>query len=201
MTALDQWTLDQFRAMTRTKSTMMITRPTLKGFGSDDPARDRLIRRSLFAMLLSHDIHYGPAYGREHEVPDPERLELQLKLRALVDLPNAFRCLFAGYWQTGEAVWPSHSGVRASIYRNIDLGRAAVLLFNTDGADRACGGTRLDLDRILPVRGKRLRLGRIYDLETGRDVDVDFEAGHFVVKDQLLVKSHDFRMLAVEAGQ
>lgn len=201
-TALEQWTLDEFRAMTRTKCTSLITKAWLRGFQSDDPKRDRLIKRSVVAMLMSHDIHdtpVSPYVVRKHEVgPYPDLSELKRSFKAFIDLDNTVRCHYAGYWRTGRMVKPTSGDIKATVYRNTSLRRAAVLLFNTGRKQQSLDGTQLDLAQLIPLRRTPLKVKRIVDLETGQPLATDADKTVYRIREPAALGSHDFRLLGVE---
>ncbi len=89
MTTLDQWPLAQFRAMARTKSTMQVALPWLRGFAGSTPEHARAVRRSVDAMLLSHDIHPSTLsfYATQGEEFLAARRALA-RLRGLVNLTD-----------------------------------------------------------------------------------------------------------------
>ena len=183
-TAFQHWTLDEFRAMARTKSTTLLANPWFSGFTSDKPELDKKIKRSLTAMSLAHDIR---ADG-----------ELPRKLIGAVDFANTANCLFTGYWRSGEAVQPTGKGLKASFYSNAQTKSAVVLFFNTDKEDQYLGGTTFDLNQLVNPRA-RLTPARVYDLENGKPVTVVFENGRYRIADAFLVPWHEYRLLAVEA--
>lgn len=200
MSSLDQWSLGEFRAMARTKSTMQVARPWLRGFAGSTPERDRQIQRSLWAMEMSHDIH--PNFLGHYTFNKPEFREIRRAMSSfsgLVNLPDTGQCLFAGYWKTAKMVQPAGKNVHASVYSNASLGTAAVLFLNGEKQDQYLAGTALDINALIPSRGKRLAAGRIFDLETGKTVATAFEDGKYLLKEPFLVGGHDFRLLGIEA--
>jgi hypothetical protein len=201
VTAFDHFqTLDRFRAMTRTKSVNMITDyAALKawgrwGFRGSTPDMQAELNRSCVAMSMLHDIHYedcsmAPAHWRK----------LKLDMQALVNLSDSGNCLFTGYWRSGRMVRPGNAGVAASTWANNSLKTAAVLLANTSRQDQYLAGTLIDINRLIPVHGQTLTARRVYDLETGGDVKLDFAGGLYRIAEPLRVKCHDFRLLGVVA--
>ncbi len=182
ITSLQQWTLDEFRAMARTKSTTLLANPWLRGFESEKPELDAKIRRSVTAMLLSHDIPAGPTR----------------KLVGAVDYPDTANCLFTGYWRSADAVQPAGKGIKASFYGNAGLKSAAVVFFNTEKQDQYLGGSTFDANKLIDPRA-RLVPKRIYDLETGENIQVAFENGIFKILDPCLIPWHEYRLIVVEA--
>jgi hypothetical protein len=200
MTSLDHYSMGGFRAMARTKSTMQVPRPWLKGFRGTSPEKDRQVRRSLMAMMASHDIHSGALthYTTQGDDYLPVRRMLT-RIRGLVNLPDTTRCLFAGYWLTENMVRSPAKSIHASVYTNPNLRTAVVLLFNGEARDQYLAGTTLDINELIPVKGVSLTAKRIFDLENDETVATVFEDGRYVVKDPLLAGGHDFRLLGVEA--
>ncbi|MBT3375599.1 MAG: hypothetical protein HN742_38690 [Lentisphaerae bacterium] len=200
MTSLDQWPVGQFRAMARTKSTMQVARPWLSHFQGTRPERDSRIKRSLWAMMMSHDIH--PTALTHYKYQKDDHLELRRtlsRLRGLVNLPDTERCLFAGYWLTDGMVHCPAKGIHASVYSNASLRSAAILLFNGEAKGQYLAGTELDINALIPIKGKRLMASRIFDIETGEKVTTAFESGTYVIKDPCLAAGHGFRLLGIEA--
>jgi hypothetical protein len=197
VTTLEQWGVDQFRSMTRTKSTTLIAQPWLSGFKGTTPEKDYQVKRSLQGMLMSHDIHSAPNYDTRKMSRSYQ--EALLRMRSLLDLANTTMCKFYGYWKTGEMVKPSDEKITAAVYNNSKLKTAVVILFNTAKNDKYLAGTTFDINKLIPVSGKLLNLKRVYDLESNKDISVDFEDGLFKLKEQMPVSGYNFRMLAVEA--
>jgi len=200
MTSLDQWPMGQFRAMARTKSTMQAARPWLSGFKGTTPQSDRKVGRSLMAMMMSHDMHAPTLthYKTQGEAHRALRRTLT-RLRGLVNLPDAGKCLFAGYWLTDKMVQSAGKNIQASVYTNANLRTAAILFFNNEKQDQYLAGTRLNINALIPIRNERLMAGRIFDIETGRTIATAFEDGAYVIKDPYLVNGHEFRLLGIEA--
>ncbi len=193
-------TLDRFRAMTRPKSVHMITDyAALKafgqwGFGSKDPEKQVRLNRALVALSLLHDIHYQDCYMA------PARWrKLKLDFQALVKLSDSAGCLFTGYWRTGNTVKPGVADIAVSTWANSSLKTAVILLANTKREDQFLAGTLVDVNRLIPIRGEKLTARRVYDLETGEDIKIDFAGGQYRIAEPLPVKWHDFRLLAVVA--
>jgi hypothetical protein len=193
-------TIDRFRAMTRCKSVNMITDyAALKawgewGFGSKDPEKQARLNRALVAMSLLHDIHYQdcgmtPARWRR----------LKLDFQALANLSDSAACLFTGYWRTGNTVKPGAAEIAVSTWANSSLKTAVILLANTKREDQYLAGTLIDINRLIPVRGEKLTARRVYDLETGDDVKLDFAGGQYRIAEPFPVRWHDFRMIGVVA--
>ena len=163
---------------------------------------DRKIKRSLWAMMMSHDIHPSLLshylYQKDKYLPIRRTMAV---LRGLVNLPDTRNCLFAGYWQTAKMVQPSGKSIHATVYTNANLRTAAVLLFNGEKRDQYLAGTALDINALIPIRDKQLTAGRIFDIETGETVSTVFEDGRYVIRDPYLVEGHEFRLLAVEADR
>ena len=200
MTSLDMWSMGMFRAMARTKSTMQVAKPWLSGFRSKDPDKRRTIQRSVWAMMMSHDIHPNVlTYYKMQGVKDLPIRRTMTRLRGLVNLPDTGRCRFAGYWRTSHMVQSPATRIHATVYTNPNLRTAAVLLFNGEKRDQYLAGTKLDINALIPVRRVSLTARRIFDLETDKVVATVFEDGQYVIKDPLLVKGHDFRLLGIEA--
>ncbi len=200
MTSLQQWPIGQFRAMARTKSTMQVARPWLSGFTGTTPERDEQVRRSLWAMLMSHDIH--PAVLSHYTFAKEEFLPVRRtmsRMRGLVNLADTTNCLFAGYWLTAGMVEPAVEQVHASVYSNAGLRTAAVLFFNGDTQAKDLAGTGLEIDALIPVRGKRLQVRQIFDLESGEPVAFALQDNRYVLTAPLSVEGHGFRLLGVEA--
>lgn len=200
MTSLDQWPIGQFRAMARTKSTMQVARPWLSGFRGTTPEMARKIQRSVWAMMMSHDIH--PNVLTHYKLQGKKYLDIRrtmTDIRGLVNLSDTGRCLFAGYWLTDKMAQPHGEGVYASVYTNSNLRTAAVLFFNGEKQDQYLAGTTLDINALIPVKGETLTAERIFDIESGETVATIFEDGQYVIKDPLLIQDHDFRLLGVEA--
>ncbi len=200
MTSLDQWTLGEFRAMARTKSTMQVAQPWLRGFSGTTPDMARKVGRSVTAMLLSHDIHSDVLgqYASQKDDFLPLRRTFA-SLRGLVNMTDTNRCLFAGYWRSSGMVQPSGKGVKASVYTNPNLRTAAVILFNTEKADQYLAGTAFDINALIPVPGRKLLASRIFDVEDGKDIATVFEDGKYVVKEPLLVGGREYRLIGVMA--
>ena len=200
MTSLDHWPIGQFRAMARTKSTIQVARPWLSGFRGTTPELSKKIRRSVWAMMMSHDIHPNVLahYQTQSDEHRPMRRTMSA-LRGLANLPDTGNCLFAGYWQTDKMVQPAGKTIHASVYTNPNLATAAVLLFNGEKQDQYLAGTALDINALIPIKGKRLTASRIFDLETGETTATVFEDGRYVIKDPYLVRGHEFRLLGIVA--
>ncbi len=186
ITALEQWTLDEFRAMTRTKSTTLIPYPWFRGYESKkDPALDRKIKRSVDAICLSHDI---PRFSKE----------LKKKLEYVLDYSDTAKCLFAGYWQTSVMVQPAGKEICASVYQNAERKTAVIIFFNASRQDQYLAGTTFDATRLLGSKSLP-EVKKIYDLETGQAVETSFENGLFKLTSPFRIDWHDYRILAVEA--
>lgn len=185
MTALQQWSLDEFRAMCRTKSTTLIAKPWLSGFKGTTPELDRKIQRSLGGICLAHDI---PAFDAE----------LKRKLVYVVAWDDPRACLFTGYWASASAVALPDAALKACVYANADRKSAAVLLLNTAAEDRDAAGLVLDLTRVVGSRTP-LTAARVYDLETGAALSGTLANGRWTAAGPLPVAWHEYRVLAVEA--
>ncbi len=197
-TTLDQWPMGQFRAMARTKSTMQVARAWLSHFGGTTPAMDRKVKRSLYAMLMSHDIHPDLKDYRMNKPGAVGYKRMMLKFRGLVNLSNTRDCLFTGYWNTGEMVKAPVKKIYSSVYTNNSLRTAAILLFNGNKQDKYLAGTRLDINQLIPIKGAVLTAKRIFDIETGREVKTIFRDGKYEITEPFAVEGHDFRMIGVE---
>ncbi len=183
-TAFQQWTLDEFRSMARTKSTTLIANPWLSGFASDKPELDAKIKRSVTAMGFAHDICTNR--------------DLVRKLIGAVDYANTTDCLFTGYWRSAEAVHPAAKEVKTSFYGNAKTKSAVILFFNTGKQDQYLGGSTFDVNKLINPNAT-LVPSRVYDLETGENVAVAFEGGRFKITEPYLCPWHEYRLLAVEA--
>lgn len=192
LTALQQWTLGEFRAMGRTKSTVLVTKPWLSGFHGSTSALDRKIQRSLVAMLLSHDIVPPTAWNSPSVVAEVKR-----RLEFLLALSSTRGCLFAGYWRTGRAIEPAGKNVCASIYQNPTRKAAVIIFMNAEKRDQYLAGTTFDAQAVLGAR-QLPNVKKIYDLETGEPVKTVFESGRFKITEPFLVPWHEFRLLAIE---
>jgi hypothetical protein len=190
--------MGQFRAMARTKSTMQVARAWLSHFGGTTPAMDRKVKRSLYAMLMSHDIHPDLKDYRMNKPGAVAYKRMLLKFRGLVNLSNTRDCLFTGYWNTGEMVKAPVKKIYSSVYTNESLRTAAILLFNGNKQDKYLAGTRLDINQLIPIKGAVLTAKRIFDIETGREVKTIFRDGKYEITEPFAVEGHDFRMIGVE---
>lgn len=178
--------LGWFRATTRTKSTVMVTKPSYIGrFKGLTPESDRLAKRSADALMLAHDL--PPVFCREtvHQ------------LEAVVDYSNTADCLFLGYWSSSPWVQPATPAVYASVYQNTKR-RAAVIVFgNSSDRDVALGGTAL-MPGIAVGETRPVDVRRVYDLETGESVKTGFRDGWTVVDEPLVLPAWDYRVVAIE---
>ncbi len=188
LTSLQSYTLDEFRAMSRTKSTMLIAKPWLSGFSGTTPELNAKIQRSVTAICLSHDIS---AYHKE----------LLPKLQYKLAYGDDTACEFIGYWRTGELVQTPDSHVTASIYRNERAKHAIVLLFNVgidrDRKDRAMGGMTFDADRIIGARDLK-NIRRIYDFESGETIQTAYRDGRFEITEPFRIPWHEYRIIGIE---
>ena len=199
-TSLERWPIGQFRAMARTKSTMQVARPWLSGFRGSTTERDREVKRSLWAMMMSHDIQ--PGLMHNYRMQGEEYLGIRRamsRLRGLVNLPDTDQCLFVGYWRTGRMVQPAGETIHASVYTNPNLRTAAVLMFNGQKTAQDLSGTALDIDALIPTRGADLTAGRVFDIESGEPLATATNEGRCVIQDSLPVGGHNFRLLGLEA--
>ena len=200
MTSLEQWPIGQFRAMARTKSTMQVARAWLSGFHGTTPELDRRIKRSLWAMMMSHDIH--PGVLTHYKMQGEQHLGIRRtmsRLRGLVNLPDTGRCLFAGYWKTGRMVHPAGETIHAGVYTNPNLRTAAVLFFNGKKQQQDLSGTELHINALIPVRGKNLTAARVFDIESGKTVATATQDGTCEIREEFPIGAHNFRLLGVEA--
>ncbi|MCX7934178.1 MAG: hypothetical protein N3A66_02840 [Planctomycetota bacterium] len=104
-------TLDEFRAMARTKSTALVTKPWLAGFKGSTPDLDRKIQRSLVGLLLAHDVVPPVVWDSPRTYRD-----LYRKLLYVVDLAEpAAVCSSSGYWASAAGRTPAGCRDTASL--------------------------------------------------------------------------------------
>lgn len=181
-TAFDRWDLDLFRAMARTKSTMLIAKPWLAGFRGSTSEMKRKVERSLLAMTLAHDITLPIQYNTSDM-----RRAMRRELQYAVDYADVEECLFTGYWRSGVTL--PDPALACSTFRNDRLGTTVLLLVNAAREqDQDARGT------TLPWKGG---VRRVYDVESGRDVAFSVEGGKLVLADSVVVPWHEFRLVAV----
>jgi len=192
MTALQHWTLDEYRAMCRTKSTTLISKPWYSGFKGSTPDLDRKVQRSLWGIMLSHDV-WAPI---EWNTPAEWRI-FRKKLDYLLDPGDSSRCLFTGYWASEQAVQPAEKSIKASFYSQTSLKRAVIVLFNTDKADHYLAGTTFDVNQLVNPRVKQMAR-RIYDPESEKEIQTVFEGGRYRIAEPCLVGWHEPRFVVVE---
>ncbi len=202
-TSFDVWSLDQYRALTRTKTTMLVPKPSYGGFFRSwekhpDPSRGLKIGRSLAAIQLLHDIVPIVDYTNINSFLYP----LRRRLDALVDLPDCIRCLFTGYWNSTAFITPPDADIKVSFYSNTATLSTAVIFGNISRKDLSLEGTVLDVNKIIsghPLPDAPRKIKRIYDLETERDVAVAAQDGKWRINQVLVVPWHEYVVLAIEA--
>jgi hypothetical protein len=191
-TAVEHFNMGKFRALARPKCTLMLSKPWLQHFEGTTPEQDLKVKRSLVAMLLSHDIWSSIVYN------SPEfYIALKRKLNGLVNPANTDNCLFSGYWKTDKII-KAPEDIKVSVYKNAFTKTAAILFYNTSKKDKYLAGTTIDVNKTIGG-GKLLTASRVYDLESGKEVKTVFREGRYEIVDPYPVKWHDFRVLAIEA--
>lgn len=196
MTALDQMPMDDWRAMTRSRTTMLVPVASLRGYEGSTPALDRKVKRSVIGVCLSHDVMAGAVDTKTWTDTFAETKRL---LTYAVNMPDTENCLFRGYWRTADAIQPVGKEIYASIYHNAKSKSAVVVLLNgLKGKDQSLGGTTFDPAAVMGAPGKTVNVKRLYDLESGKDVAFSVENGVYKVTDPLFVPWHDYRLLALE---
>jgi hypothetical protein len=188
-TAFDAFPLDRYRAMTRTRSTMLIVQPAYGGYFRDrawekhpDPAHGRKIGRSLRAIMMMHDVGGVPGF----------------------DVSDTGRCLFTGYWSAARYVQTPDADIKASFYSNPWSKKAAVILVNVAKRDQSLKGTVLNVDSILSaarphITTEPLAIKRVYDLESGRDLKSEKTAeGAWRLAEDLTVPWHEYVIVGIE---
>ncbi len=193
-TALQQMSLAEWRAMTRTRSTMLVPVPSLRHYRGTTPELDRKVRRSVAAVCLLHDVR-GGAEGDGEFLPDALR-----RLVFAVDYENPRACLFRGYWRTGDAVRPPDPALAVSLYRHDGRRTAVAVIVNTaEGRDLDAAGTVVVPAALLGAAAADRPL-RAYDLETWKDVPLEpAEGGGLRLAGPVDVPWHDVRLIAFEA--
>lgn len=191
MTSLQNWDLGEFRAMARTKSTMLIPKPWLKGQDGTTERNKERVLRSTTAMCLSHDI------------PTTYTGDLNRKLQYELDYADTGACLFSGYWRLRGQLEVEDEHMLVSLYRN-ERRRAYALVFFNAGTgrarqDRFVGGTRFDPYRFMGrARPPVETITSITDLETGEPVGYAYRDGKFEITDPVKVPWHEYRVLLVK---
>jgi hypothetical protein len=184
--------IDVFRSMTRTKSTMMPVKCWLHGYEGTTPEMNRKVKRSLVAMLASHDIFEARMSKNTDEG------NFLRKMASVVNLPDTKQCLFTGYWRTKEMVQPSDKQIVASVFTNQDFKMAAVLFYNLQkDQDQFLAGSTIDPSKLLGVSGP-VKVKRVFDVETGKDINTVFEDGKIKITEQTFIPWHDYRVIGIE---
>jgi hypothetical protein len=195
MTALDQMPMDQWRAMTRSRTTMLVPVASLRGYEGSTPAFDRKVKRSVIGVCLSHDVMAGAVDEKTWTSTFAETKRL---LTYAVNMPDTENCLFRGYWRTADAIQPAGKEIYASIYHNAKSKSAVVVLLNgLKGKDQSLGGTTFDPAALTGAKNA-VNVKRLYDLESGKDIAFSVDKGVYTIVDQLFVPWHDYRLIALE---
>lgn len=186
---IDQVPPDHFRAMTRSRQGPYqklwphipeLHSPKARELTRVSPARKRLLQRSIEGLLLSHDVGIYQSSGPPH-------------LPGEIDFYNEKECEFIGYWRTAETAQliPPQEQVLISIYRNIKMKRAVLVILNA-GDDPAAGQLHLNPASLqIPLAGNEA-MG-LWDLETEQPLPYVSE-GYPVRR----LARHDYRFLIAE---
>lgn len=202
-TALEVWPLDTYRAMARTKTTMLVAKPSYGGFFGTwhqhpDQALGLKIGRSLVAVQLLHDIVPLRHFAHQRTFID----DLRDKLDPAVGLLDTGRCLFTGYWNAGPFVTPPDPDLKASLYANLAAKSAAVVFANVSRQDLSLKGAALSIDGIMADQRGQVTpraVKRVYELESGRALKIEpaGEGTSRLVED-LIVPWHEYAIVVVE---
>jgi len=197
MTLLESLPLDTFRAMARTKSTTLVTKPWFsRRPPASTPENENKVLRSINGTLMAHDIPVELYRKYPRSVRD-----LKNKLNYFVEFSNTRYCLFSGYWKTSDRVRPSTEAVHASIYSNTGRATAVIIFLNAGMKDHDLEGTTFDVKKVfwVPERFRWEKVKRVFDFETDQPIQCTYEGGRYRIAESLKVPWHEYRILAIEA--
>ncbi len=186
MDQIDQLSPDEFRSLTRTKGGIIhrlwTNIPDLNNKETPESIKKQRLR-SIQALLFTHDI--GTYWGQPTELL--QKLNDQLKF-----LDDGINCEFIGYWRSKPLV-SSDKQIHISIYRNLKLNRAAIVVMNAGSEPVKC--TLTINPKMLMNNGKTV-IKKIYDVENPEDILTDPKNGSILKG--IEIPRHDFRILLVE---
>ena len=179
--------LDTFRAMTCSKTMNLVAKPWIHNpTKKDHPAYGHVVR-SIAGVLLAHDVQNG---------------DIPAKLRRWLEFHVGFNdgkaCKFRGYWDTtATLVDTGDPEVKCSVYYNPQRKNAVLWLLNTGKADKTLANFAFSSELI-----GREDCKKVFDAETGSPIKFAHageksKVKNFTLPDGILVKSHEYRAIAV----
>jgi hypothetical protein len=195
----DHMSLDTFRALACTKTMQLVAKPWIHNPTPKEHPAYAHVLRSITAMLMAHDVHNFP-------LPDYQTLQdttLGRWLNFHVDFDDGKACLFRGYWDTPVTLVDTKDpDVKCSVYYNSKRKTAVLWFVNAGKEDKTLAGVTFSSDLI----GRNNDCRAAFDAETGAPVKFA-AAGEpnkvkaFALSEPLVIKKHEFRAIAVDAGE
>jgi hypothetical protein len=178
--------LDQFRSLTRTKSTTLISKPFFffgdKKVGS---LADIRCKNCTNAFLAMHDLPTRFEYG-----------DYTHKLQYYVNLFDAYKCLFAGYWKT-QFMIELPPKMKCSVYLNQKMNSAALLILNLDNSEHSIEGITIDLKALgLPVGAKYCLID--LDKNTETFLPMKKNGTKLIIKSEEKILRHQYRAFVLK---